>query len=146
MVDNNDEFYKNFIDTSSDDEFEDDYLTEASLLNHEHNVEQIPVYRGSLPERTAALDRKREPDHDMLFYDYFHHIKALFTPALFRRCFRLPRPLFSWIMDGIKVYDDYFIAKQDSVGKVGLSSYQKCTAAIRMLAYGVAGDYVDEYI
>jgi hypothetical protein len=43
MVDNNDEFYKNFIDTSSDDEFEDDFLTEAALLIHEHNVAQIPV-------------------------------------------------------------------------------------------------------
>ncbi|XP_071681782.1 uncharacterized protein [Lolium perenne] len=49
-------------------------------------------------------------------------------------------------MDDIKVYDDYFIAKHDAIGKVGMSSYQKCTTAIRMLAYGVAGDYVDEYV
>ena len=28
----------------------------------------------------------------------------------------------------------------------GFSSYQKCTAAIRMLAYGIAGDLVDEYV
>jgi hypothetical protein len=48
-------------------------------------------------------------------------------------------------MDGVKIYDDYFCAKVDAIGKVGLSSYQKCTAAIRMLAYGVAGDFVDEY-
>jgi hypothetical protein len=48
-------------------------------------------------------------------------------------------------MDGVKLYDDYFHAKVDAIGKVGLSSYQKCTAAIRMLAYGVAGDFVDEY-
>ncbi|KAK1619273.1 hypothetical protein QYE76_024790 [Lolium multiflorum] len=48
-------------------------------------------------------------------------------------------------MDGVKLYDDYFCAKVDAIGKVGLSSYQKCTTAIRMLAYGVAGDFVDEY-
>jgi hypothetical protein len=58
----------------------------------------------------------------------------------------MSRPLFNWIMDDIKVYDDYFIAKHDAIGKVGMSSYQKCTTAIRMLAYGVAGDYVDEYV
>jgi hypothetical protein len=31
-------------------------------------------------------------------------------------------------------------------GKLGFSSYQKCSAAIRMLAYGVADDLVDEYM
>ncbi|KAK1645362.1 hypothetical protein QYE76_063167 [Lolium multiflorum] len=58
---------------------------------------------------------------------------------------QIPVPLFRRIMDGVKIYDDYFCAKVDAIGKVGLSSYQKCTAAIRMLAYGVAGDFVDEY-
>ncbi|XP_071683023.1 uncharacterized protein [Lolium perenne] len=57
----------------------------------------------------------------------------------------MTRPLFRRIMDGVKIYDDYLCAKVDAIGKVGLSSYQKCTAAIRMLAYGVAGDFVDEY-
>nr|XP_051221611.1 uncharacterized protein LOC127339845 [Lolium perenne] len=45
-ADHGDEFfYKNFIDTSSDDESDDDFLTEAALLIHEHNVEQILMYR-----------------------------------------------------------------------------------------------------
>ena len=43
-------------------------------------------------------------------------------------------------------YDDYFECKEDAAGKIGFSSYQKCTAAIRMLAYGVPGDLIDEYI
>ena len=29
---------------------------------------------------------------------------------------------------------------------MGFSSYQKCTSAIRMLAYGIAGDLVDVYV
>ncbi|KAK1605896.1 hypothetical protein QYE76_029569 [Lolium multiflorum] len=145
MVDSDDDyFFKNFIDTSSDEKSDDDFLTEAALIIHEHNVSQIPVYRGSLPGRAAALERKRERDHDQLFTDYFQP-KALFTPAMFRRRFRMSRPLFRRIMDGVKVYDDYFCAKVDAIGKVGLSSYQKCTAAIRMFAYDVAGDFVDEY-
>jgi hypothetical protein len=55
----------------------------------------------------------------------------------------MPIPFFNRIMDGVKVYGDYFIAKEDAIGKVGFSSYQKCTAAIRTLTYGVAGDYID---
>ena len=43
-------------------------------------------------------------------------------------------------------HDDYFICKEDTLGKLGFSSHQKCTAAIRMLAYGVVGDLVDEYM
>ena len=43
-------------------------------------------------------------------------------------------------------YDDYFIAKPDACGKLGFTSYKKCSAALRMLAYGVAGDMIDEYI
>ena len=35
---------------------------------------------------------------------------------------------------------------QDACGTLGFSSYQKCTAAVRMLAYGIAGDLVDEYV
>ncbi|KAK1695555.1 hypothetical protein QYE76_012252 [Lolium multiflorum] len=137
-------FFKNFIDTSSDEESNDEFFTEAALIIHEHIVSKIPVYRGSLPGRAAALDRKRERGHDQLFNDYFQP-NPLFTPALFRRRFRMSRPLFRRIMDGVKRYDDYFCAKVDAIGKVGLSSYQKCTAAIRMLAYSVAGDFVDEY-
>lgn len=43
-------------------------------------------------------------------------------------------------------YVDYFLCKEDALGKVGSSSYQKCTAAIRMLAYGIPGDLIDEYV
>jgi hypothetical protein len=42
--------------------------------------------------------------------------------------------------------DDYFRLKKDATGKLGFTSYQKCTMAVRMLAYGVAGDLVDEYM
>ncbi|XP_010669305.3 uncharacterized protein LOC104886554 [Beta vulgaris subsp. vulgaris] len=34
----------------------------------------------------------------------------------------------------------------DATGKLGASSHQKCTAALRCLAYGSASDAVDEYI
>jgi hypothetical protein len=50
------------------------------------------------------------------------------------------------ILHGTRTYDDYFSAKLDCIDKVGFSSYQKCSATIRQLAYGVLGDLFDEYL
>src|SRR3990170_5774993 len=56
------------------------------------------------------------------------------------------RHLFNHIREGVVGYDPYFECKTDALGKLGFSSYQKCTAGIRMLAYGIPGDLVDEYV
>jgi hypothetical protein len=39
----------------------------------------------------------------------------------------------------------YFQQRKNAVGQLGLSCLQKCTAALRILAYGVAADLTDEY-
>jgi hypothetical protein len=54
------------------------------------------------------------------------------------------RKLFPDILHGVGTYDDYFDAKLGATGKIGFFSYQKCSAIIRQLAYGVPGDLVDE--
>ena len=36
------------------------------------------------------------------------------------------------------------ISKKDVVGKLGFSSYEKWTTVVRMLAYGVVGDFIDD--
>nr|XP_020193989.1 uncharacterized protein LOC109779775 [Aegilops tauschii subsp. strangulata] len=41
-------------------------------------------------------------------------------------------------------YDDYFILKKDAMGTTGFSGYQKCIAALRMLAYDTFADSRDE--
>ncbi|KAI5018623.1 hypothetical protein ZWY2020_043511 [Hordeum vulgare] len=58
----------------------------------------------------------------------------------------MSRHVFNRIREGVVGYDDYLECKADVVGKIGFSSYQKCIAAIRMLAYGVPGDLIDEYV
>uniref|UniRef100_A0A0D3DNM1 Uncharacterized protein n=1 Tax=Brassica oleracea var. oleracea TaxID=109376 RepID=A0A0D3DNM1_BRAOL len=40
----------------------------------------------------------------------------------------------------------FFRQKKDGLGRLGLSTLQKCMAAIRVLAYGYALDAVDEYL
>jgi hypothetical protein len=51
--------------------------------------------------------------------------------------------IFSYV---VRDYNDYFRLKQNSTCKLGFTSYRKCTPAMRMLAYGVASDLVDEYM
>ncbi|XP_073353628.1 uncharacterized protein [Aegilops tauschii subsp. strangulata] len=57
----------------------------------------------------------------------------------------MARHVFNRIREEVVAHDPYFECKTDALGKLGFSSYQKCTAAIRMLAYGIPSDLVDEY-
>uniref|UniRef100_A0A0A9BQ78 Uncharacterized protein n=1 Tax=Arundo donax TaxID=35708 RepID=A0A0A9BQ78_ARUDO len=52
--------------------------------------------------------------------------------------------LFLRIVEALGVWSPYFRLRRDAFGKVGLSPLQKCTAAIRMLAYGSPADLMDE--
>ncbi|KAG2294364.1 hypothetical protein Bca52824_041033 [Brassica carinata] len=54
--------------------------------------------------------------------------------------------LFLHIVDVIKQHDNYFNQRRDASGKLGLSTFQKVTAAIRILAYEIPADATDEYI
>ncbi|XP_010469447.1 PREDICTED: uncharacterized protein LOC104749500 [Camelina sativa] len=56
------------------------------------------------------------------------------------------KPLFLRIVSSIENGVPYFTQRRDATGRLGLSALQKCTAAIRMLAYGCAADALDEYL
>jgi len=149
MADSSDEFFYNHVLCSSSDDSSDDeteVLAAAVLLLHEHEENQVPRYRGSVKGRAPALDRDRVAVHAQLWREYFHPTNPLFKEHLFRRRFRMSRKVFLRIKHGVKTYDDYFQLKRDATGKLGFTSYQKCTAAVRMLAYGVAGDLANEYL
>ncbi|XP_074351985.1 uncharacterized protein LOC141691143 [Apium graveolens] len=56
------------------------------------------------------------------------------------------RHVFLRIVDAVSNFDPYLQQRIDAVGRKYLSPLQKCTAAMRMLAYGVSGDVVDDYV
>ncbi|XP_024004241.1 uncharacterized protein LOC112081640 [Eutrema salsugineum] len=56
------------------------------------------------------------------------------------------KPLFMHIVERLSNEIPYFQQRNDASGRPGLSALQKCTAAIRLLAYGTAFDTVDEYL
>ncbi|KAK1697729.1 hypothetical protein QYE76_014426 [Lolium multiflorum] len=59
---------------------------------------------------------------------------------------KMSKGLFMNILHGVREFDPYFKLKLDAVGVVGFSSIQKCTAAMRMLAYGAPADTQDDYL
>ena len=145
-MDSGDEFFfHHFLCSSDDSSSDDEDFVVAALVVHDHIQRQLPRYRGSVPGRAPNLNRNRERGHALLYADYFANT-PLFKPDKFRRRFRMVRHVFNRIREGVVAHDPYFECKTGALGKLGLSSYQKCTAAIRMLAYGIPGDLVDEYV
>ncbi|GJT51264.1 ALP1-like protein isoform X1 [Tanacetum coccineum] len=73
-------------------------------------------------------------------------IEPVFPPCKFRRMFRMNKVLFMKIVDVLSDHYDYFKPRHDALGIKGLSPIQKCTTAIRQLAYGTPADCNDEYV
>ncbi|XP_024016181.1 uncharacterized protein LOC112089666 [Eutrema salsugineum] len=96
-------------------------------------------------KKRAYIERERELGHQQLWNDYFSE-DCTYPPHVFRRRFRMNKPLFMHIVDRLSKEVSYFKQKRDAAGRFGLSALQKCTAAIRIMAYGSASDAVDEYL
>ncbi|XP_058768929.1 uncharacterized protein LOC131642727 [Vicia villosa] len=111
-----------------------------SMLEKEHQSGS-----SSRPKRRKVIDRNREEAHNRLFNDYFSE-NPVYTDVQFRRRFRMHRHVFLRIVAALGSHDEYFRMRVDTTSKMGLSPLQKCTSAIRMLAYGSPADSVDEYV
>jgi hypothetical protein len=60
--------------------------------------------------------------------------------------FRMRPNLFLRIVQAVENVDPYFNFRYDAVGRAGLTALQKCVAAVRILAYGLPTDTVDENV
>lgn len=100
---------------------------------------------GSAPGRKKCKPRQRMEGYCILYADYFAD-NPLHGEAVFRRRFRMSRKLFLKIVYALRDYDSYFRCKLDCTGMAGFSALQKCTVAMRMLAYGAPGDTTDDYL
>jgi hypothetical protein len=104
-----------------------------------------PRRGGSAPGRRKSKSRQRLEGYCILYADYFAD-DPLHGEVVFWHHFWMSRKLFLDIDYVVRRFDNYFICKKDCTGMVGLSSLQKCTAALQMLAYGAPGDAHDDYI
>ncbi|KAK9073354.1 hypothetical protein SSX86_007678 [Deinandra increscens subsp. villosa] len=95
--------------------------------------------------RRRYCDRERENGEKVLMQDYFAE-RPTYDETTFRNRFRMRRPLFLRIVAAVTANDLYFQQRRDCIGRKGLSPLQKCTAAMRVLAYGTPVDAQDEYL
>ncbi|XP_038707268.1 putative nuclease HARBI1 [Tripterygium wilfordii] len=137
-------FIKKFVfnsssSSSSDDDVEDILLLEAERLS-------LEMSRGlTSRDRRLYINRGSIQGHNRLFNDYFAE-NPVYPHDRFRRRFRMSRDLFLRIQEAVEAHDPYFRQKRNAAGKLGLSPLQKITASLRMLAYGVTADFMDEYV
>ena len=127
-------------DSSSSDESNDttQFMVAVASMLHEHNVRNMPVHRGSVKGRKRSIPRNRVDGYQRLYADYFDRTDPMFREYLFRRRYRMPRDMFMVILRGFRDYDPYFQCRPDAIGALGFTSYQKCSADIRMLFHTIA--------
>lgn len=99
----------------------------------------------SAPVTRNLIFRNRIDGHNRLYDDYFGE-NPVYNEKIFRRRFRMRHELFFRICEGVIDFDEYFIQKRDAAGILGYSTFQKVTAALRMLCYGAPADSLDEYL
>ena len=92
-----------------------------------------------------CIPRNRALGHAQLMQDYFAEVPT-YPSRLFRRRYRMRRSLFEKIDKDREANSNYFKQRRISAGTMGFSPYQKISAAMRMLAYGIPADYTDEYL
>ncbi|XP_021753753.1 uncharacterized protein LOC110719157 [Chenopodium quinoa] len=125
------------------DDYAANHLPHILIPQHSSQESQLNNDTESVPEPKRG--REREKGHVQLYNDYFVS-NAVYIDNQFRRRFRMQRSLFCRIMNKVVEGDQFFQQRRNAAEKFGLSPLQKCTAAIRMLAYGVVLDVVDEYL
>ncbi|XP_042415321.1 uncharacterized protein LOC122004510 [Zingiber officinale] len=131
---------------SSDDELETIvtvFSIEDSLDDEEGSRSQIILGKQRL--RRAFIRRSPLEGHICLFSDYFVDA-SVYPPNIFRRRFRMNRDLFLRILNNVENHEPCFVQRRSAIGTLGLSSLQKVTVALRILAYGVRADLMDEYV
>ncbi|XP_050877006.1 uncharacterized protein LOC127080747 [Lathyrus oleraceus] len=139
------------MDSDNSDNYDQEFweLVEEEFMDDSDEEQQLQNERrsgsSSRPKRRTTVDRGREEGHNRLFNDYFSE-NPVYTDVQFRRRFRMHRHVFLRIVDALGNHDEYFQMRVDATGKMSLSPLQKCTFAIRMLAYGSPADLVDEYV
>ena len=82
---------------------------------------------------------------ERIFRDYFAE-PPLYPSNIFRRRFQMSCSLFLCIKSMLEATEPYFVQRRNVAGRLRLCSFQKMTAAIRMLAYGTMADLCDEYV
>jgi hypothetical protein len=132
-----------FDDSSSDEEWELEEDEDIAMVLMLHKNKR-PKHGGSVFGR-ETLRRLRQDADNTLMRNYFGPT-PVFPERYFRRRFRMSIELFHHIANTVKQHDRYFTQRRSCCGLLGHSTMQKVTAALRMMAYGIPADLVDDHL
>ncbi|XP_074342008.1 uncharacterized protein LOC141679405 [Apium graveolens] len=128
-------FRKILASFSSEDDSDVEIKEAYGHVSNHHEIRQ----------RLKFIRRDHNMGNERLFRDYFAE-NPVYPSNLFRRRFHMSRPLFLRILREVESFEPYFVQRRDNDGRIGLTSMQKVITTLRMLAYEVTGDFMDEYI
>ncbi|XP_071718209.1 uncharacterized protein [Rutidosis leptorrhynchoides] len=119
------------------------------IEDDDSEVESAP----SILRVRGYIPREREVAAQHLWDDYFSEMPK-YPQRKFKLRFRMRIQLFLRIVQGITTFQSdnmpeyftYFSQRVDAIGRPTFTTLQKCTSAIRQLAYGTAPDMWDEYL
>lgn len=100
---------------------------------------------GSRPDRSPKIAGNLIADAIQLHSDYLS-TNLTYPLQLFVRRYHIVCPQLFDICAKLEHCYEFFQTKTDAGGLVSFNSYQKATAALRLLAYGVSADSLAEYI
>jgi hypothetical protein len=118
-------------------------------LQVEENMLMILSMRAKRPNHGGSvfvrqkLWRERIEGHNKLIRSYFAD-EPIFPESYFRCRFRMSIKLFKHICKEVTKHDRFVEQRRNACGELGHSTYQKVTAALRMLAYGIPANLVDD--
>ncbi|KAL4592541.1 hypothetical protein LXL04_005541 [Taraxacum kok-saghyz] len=128
---------------------ENEYAIEGASIDRitTHLLQQLQNPSPSRGPRVQRryIDRGRADAEQRLFRDYFAE-NPTYPEYKFRRRFRMRKSLFLKIVGDMEASHDYFKQRRNASGMLGFHPIQRCTAVLRMLAYGTHPDALDESI
>ncbi|XP_057435838.1 uncharacterized protein LOC130728393 [Lotus japonicus] len=118
---------------------------EEAFIRNQVREHQNKLLEDRAPRSRKYVRRDHAAANRRLIEDYFAN-EPTYDDTMFRRRYRMQKHVFLRIVADLSSSDNYFTQRVDAAYKEGISPLAKCTTAMRMLAYGVAADAVDEYI
>jgi hypothetical protein len=129
--------------TTSDEEFDMEEEEDIAMVLALHAHKNKHPKHGGPVIGWETVKRERADADCRLMHNYSDD-PPIYPERYFRRRFRMGADLFKYIAKAVKLHDTFFEQRRNACGLLGHNTFQKVTAALRMMTYGIPADLVDD--